>query len=279
MRFKKIYIEITNTCNLACSFCIQNQRKPRSMSIEEFTHIINQIKPYTKYVYLHVLGEPLSHPHLQEFLNICDSAQIQVNLTTNGTMLEAKRDILLGSSLRQLNISVHSFPQHQQKQYLEQVLSIGKALAKQKTFISYRLWCLKDYQISEEIQSILTQICKAYQIELDEIKAGTYRLADYTFLHFDEVFEWPSMAHPLVGTIGRCHGMKAMCGILSDGTLVPCCLDSKGEAALGNVFDTPFQDLIMQKRAQAIVQGFQNQHIEEALCQHCSYRLRFSKSV
>ena len=110
MQFKRIYVEITNTCNLSCSFCIQNQRKPRRMSVAQFSHVIREIKPYTGHVYLHVLGEPLSHPDLKTFLQICDEQGMQVNLTTNGTLLKACRDVLINSRLRQVNVSLHSFP-------------------------------------------------------------------------------------------------------------------------------------------------------------------------
>ena len=119
MQFKRIYVEITNTCNLSCSFCIQNQRKPRRMSVAQFSHVIREIKPYTGHVYLHVLGEPLSHPDLKTFLQICDEQGMQVNLTTNGTLLKACRDVLINSRLRQVNVSLHSFPEHEQPQYLK----------------------------------------------------------------------------------------------------------------------------------------------------------------
>ena len=59
MRFKRIYIEITNQCNLKCSFCIQNQRKSKYLSINDFSYILDELRPFTDYIYLHVLGEPL----------------------------------------------------------------------------------------------------------------------------------------------------------------------------------------------------------------------------
>ena len=148
MQFKRIYVEITNTCNLSCSFCIQNKRKPRRMSVAEFSHVIREIKPYTKHVYLHVLGEPLSHPDLGAFLQICDEQGMQVNLTTNGTLLNACRDVLMNSRLRQVNVSLHSFPEHEQPQYLEHVFSVCEELAQKGVHISYRLWSVQNGQLS-----------------------------------------------------------------------------------------------------------------------------------
>lgn len=275
MRFKKIYIEITNTCNLSCAFCVQNSRAPKRMSVEEFSYVLSQVKPYTKYVYLHVLGEPLSHPELEQILLLCEEAGIQVNMTTNGTLLKSREELLQKAAIRQLNISLHSFPQHLQERYLEEAIMVGKALAKKKTYVSYRLWALKNQQLPEEARMILDTLSKAYEVSIDQIQSGTLRLHDYTFLHFEEVFEWPSLQHPMVSDQGYCLGMKQMCAILSDGSVVPCCLDSKADICLGNIFETPFQELIESKRAQQMVQSFQCQHASEALCKRCSYRLRF----
>lgn len=280
MRFKRIYIEITNTCNLSCDFCIQNKRKSRMMSIEEFSHIIAEIRPYCKYVYLHVLGEPLSHPYLKEFLAICEQAQMEVILTTNGTLLQEKANILLASSIRQLNISLHSFPHHEQPNYLQQIVEVVQQLAKQQVHMNYRLWSLSDGHLSEDTKKILDEVLAIYgkSLEEDKIKRlSRIDLTEYIHLHFEEVFTWPSLAHAYVSDVGRCLGMKTMCGILSDGSVVPCCLDSKGDSILGNVFETPFSKIITSFKAQRMVQAFSQNKVEEQLCQHCSYRLRFSK--
>ena len=107
-RFKRIYIEITSSCNLKCSFCQETLRPPHFMSVEEFSHIINEIKPYTNYIYLHVKGEPLLSPYLSDILKICKDNNILVNLTTNGTLVAQKLDILTKYPVHQINISLHS---------------------------------------------------------------------------------------------------------------------------------------------------------------------------
>lgn len=279
MRFKRIYIEITNTCNLACSFCIQNQRVPRKLSVEEFEHIINEIKPYTDYVYLHILGEPLSHPDLGAFLDICEQADLQVNITTNGTLLKAKEELLLSHRIRQINVSLHSFPEHVQPHYFEDVCSVSEKLARQGVHISYRLWSVKDGVLSEESKVLLEKIMKHYAIpEIKDFeKRMRMKLQDYLYLNMESVFEWPSLNHSFVSDVGRCLGMKHMCGILSDGTITACCLDSKGDIALGNIFKESFSSIIQSDRVIAMCDGFSNQIIKEELCKHCSYRLRFNK--
>ena len=67
-KYKKIYIEITNICNLNCSFCSKDKRKKEYMSLDNFEHILKKIHNYTDYIYLHVKGEPLLHPNITEII-------------------------------------------------------------------------------------------------------------------------------------------------------------------------------------------------------------------
>ena len=108
-KYKKIYVEITNRCNLSCSFCSKVEKPLRNMTIEEFKCIIEKIKDYTDTIYLHVKGEPLVHPNLIEFLNVAEEYNIKVNLTTNGTLFPNLVDKLKEcKSLKKINFSLHS---------------------------------------------------------------------------------------------------------------------------------------------------------------------------
>ena len=121
-RFKKIYIEITNKCNLNCTFCNRTKKPFRELSIDEFKTIIDKIKDYTDYVYFHVQGEPLLHKNLKEFLDICEENDIKVNITTNGTLINKYVEIFNNSkSLRQINISLHS--ENNKENYLDEVFN------------------------------------------------------------------------------------------------------------------------------------------------------------
>ena len=113
-RFKKVYIEITNICNLKCSFCPEGKRKKEFIEESKFEHIIKQIKEYTNLITLHVKGEPLLHPNLRELLKICEDNNILVNITTNATLLEKKIDVLIESkAIRQINLSLHSITKNE----------------------------------------------------------------------------------------------------------------------------------------------------------------------
>ena len=100
MKFKKIYIEITNKCNLNCDFCIQNKREAKYISIDEFNSLLDKIKDYTDYLYFHILGEPLLHPKINKLINIA-SNNFKINITTNGYLIKNIKD---NKNIRQLNI-------------------------------------------------------------------------------------------------------------------------------------------------------------------------------
>lgn len=285
VQFKKIYIEITNTCNLACSFCIQNQRPASFMSMAQIEHIFNEIQPYGSYIYLHVLGEPLLHPHLDEILALAKARKLNVTITTNGTLLQQCLPNLLNGSIRQLNISLHNFSEHQHidmKQYIQTVLQCADEVAMQGTYVSYRLWNMKNHILDQETMQVLHQIESFYAMTIpnDAILAGqSIRLNDRRFLNFEESFTWPSMQEKQHGIESTCLGLKAMIAILVDGSVVPCCLDSAGDCTLGNIYRDSLATILASEQAFAIREGFQQPKAVGELCKRCTYRLRFLKET
>ena len=99
--FKRIYIEILNYCNLNCPFCNKTTKDKKYISRDEFNHILKEIVPYTDYIYLHVQGEPLLHKDLINFLIDAKEMGLNINLTTNGTLLFNFPNIL--NYIRQIN--------------------------------------------------------------------------------------------------------------------------------------------------------------------------------
>ncbi len=275
-RFKKIYVEITNKCNLNCSFCSKTNRELREMKIEDFSLVIKKIKNYTDFIYLHVKGEPLLHSKLDSILSICDENNIKVNITTNGTLLSKRFEILnKHSCIRQINISLHS--ENNIDNYYYDVFSCCKKLST-KMFISYRLWTLENHKLDNKSTKIVEKIVENYNlspIDVDKLKKEkSVKIDINTFVNKDNLFDWPNSSLGL-NINAKCYGLDTHIGILSDGTVVPCCLDSEGELSLGNIIKDEIDDVINCELAKKMIQGFKENKSVCSLCKNCNFRFRF----
>lgn len=64
----KIYLEITNVCNLDCSFCHKTSRAKKLMSEDEFNILTDKLRGRAKFLYFHLMGEPLLHQSLPRLI-------------------------------------------------------------------------------------------------------------------------------------------------------------------------------------------------------------------
>ena len=265
--YSRVYVEITNSCNLQCSFCHGHGRKKRFMAEGEFLHILKQLQGKTEYLYYHLMGEPLLHPDLPRFLELAKEHGFRSNLTTNGTMLPQRGEALLKAGVHKINISLHSLEQGDPESYVRACGEFAKSAKEYGTIVSFRLWTGKNGTILEKLQKCLPG-------DWQKNTRG-YRIRDGIFLEYGEKFDWPDKdAEEGDGRIA-CYGMRDHFGILCDGTVVPCCLDSEGDIALGNVFRQELTDILASERAEAICKGFQNRKAVEQLCRKCGYARRF----
>jgi radical SAM protein with 4Fe4S-binding SPASM domain len=286
-RFTKVNIEISNICNLQCSFCPEVIRTKKLMSLDLFHKIIQQVAPLTEQVCLHLMGDPLVHPNLEEMVAICAEFNVKIFFVTNGLLMREKQtELLLHPSFRQVNFSLHSFPDNfpdrDPSDYLKRIFNYTDLAMRQRPdlYINYRLWNLQDVRsTSNKNLDILKQIENHFEVtvnsDVDVRQKKSVRLKNRLYLHFDTEFIWPSMDLPVLGTSGRCHGLSSHFGILVDGRVVPCCLDKEAAITLGSAEDKPLLEILDSSRAQAILNGFKNKKLLEGLCQRCNYIERF----
>jgi len=286
MRCKRAYIEITNVCNLQCDFCPGTARPPRFMSPEEFRTVLRRLDGAVGEVYLHLMGEPLLHPQLDEILNACEEARMPVKLTTNGTLLHQVGDVLCGREmLKQINVSLHCFSGNRlsetYEQYCAQVFAFVQKLrqSSQNCVVMLRMWnegadAAAEQQRRETADIIRTEF--GVDITLPTSHANGYQLGHRYWLQMAERFDWPSVDAADHGEQGFCHGLRTHFGVLCDGTAVPCCLDNEGTMALGNLFETPLEEILQSKAARAVYDGFSARRAVTPLCRRCGYRTRFT---
>lgn len=273
--FKKIYIEITNICNLNCSFCSKDNRIKESISLTKMEEVLNKINDYTDYVYLHVKGEPLLHPSLKEILDLCEKYHKKVNITTNATLVKEKESILNHPAIRQINLSVHS--ENKKENYLEEIFEVVDKL-KDKNIV-YRFWTMEANNLSKESTDSVEKIIKHYQLSpeiVEKLKKDTnIKINNYTYVNKANQFIWPDINNDYYKENGYCYALKDQLAILVDGTVVPCCLDSNGIINLGNIYNNDLSEIIDSSRYQKMRVGFCNRKVTEELCKHCSYKERF----
>ena len=282
-KFKKIYIETTNICNLNCNFCPKTSRKYEFMNVESFEKIIDKIKGYTNHVYFHLMGEPFLNKNLQRFLEISAQNDLKVNITTNGTLIHGVKDILINSeSLRQVNISLHSFEANDNESdfdsYIKDILDfIKEASDKTDIICSLRLWNLDGkYKGSNDMNVDIFKLFEdefSLNISIEEVfkERNSFKIKDRVYISMGEKFKWPTLKDEELGERAFCYGLRDQIGILVDGTVVPCCLDSEGSIPLGNIFEQDLESIINSPRAKSIYDGFSGRKAVEELCKKCGF--------
>ncbi|MBC7371978.1 MAG: radical SAM protein [Bdellovibrionaceae bacterium] len=287
-RFNKVNIEISNICNLQCSFCPPVEREKKMMSIEIFKSVIEQVAPLTDQVTLHLMGDPLVHPKLAEFVGICEEHRVPIFLVTNGVLMsEVKTELLLNPIFRQVNFSLHSFHDNygdrDPNQYLNKIFYFTeRAFAERpELYINYRLWNLAEpLGTGKQNRSMLERVGKYFDFSFDQgidvRRNKSVRIKNRLHLHFDTEFTWPAVDLPVLGEKGTCYGLTSHFGVLADGTVVPCCLDKEGKIPLGKVQESPITSILGSDRALQILTGFKKNKLVESLCQRCNYIQRFN---
>lgn len=271
---------------MSCSFCCGTKRVLGNMSLENFRHVARQLSPLGVQIYLHVLGEPLMHAHLESILDVASEYNLPVNITTNGTIIRDKSDMLLTHrAVRKVNISVHSLEGaniDQSEAYLRDIADFGIKCAEHgRPIVNYRMWSGDaSGDVSDNDTSVVQYIINAFGNQIEEgYNRGflSIKLAKQVYICYDKQFEWPSENHEVVSQFGKCLGGRDMLAILVDGTVVPCCLDSEGGVNLGNIFSQSLSDIMSSERYEKLVTGFKGKAISEELCKRCAYRSRFDK--
>ncbi len=288
-RFKRIYIEISNICNLQCSFCPVVEREKDVMSLEKFQAILSQAAPLADQVCLHVMGEPLGHPEFPAFVSIAEDRKVLLQITTNGTLLdENRKQALLSPAIRQINFSMQAFsdnfPNSAPETHWRKVLEFAKMASslRPELYINFRLWNLgnENQSINEAFITFLeSELHLEISRKIDPALQKSKKLLGRLYLHFDSRFDWPIESKRENSEVGYCYALNNHVAILSSGTVVPCCLDKEATLKLGNCLEQTLEEILESTRAKKIRDGFAKGKAVESLCQRCDYSSRFQKKA
>jgi len=288
VKFYRVYVEITNVCGLRCSFCPTKELPSRQMDLDFFESIVLQLKPYTKEIACHVVGDPLTLSNLSEYLDIMQVHSMKAILTTSGYFLKKHSyETLFHPAVKQINISLNSYNKNDTaltfEQYMDPVLNLCQAKLEQEKelFINLRVWNLDEMMSERDFNEILFgKLSTAFNRVLDlktvyRDKPKSIRLDNKILMHFDNYFEWPSLNNKVYGD-GTCQGLQSHIAILASGKVVPCCLDCDGIIELGDLEKNNLDDILSNSRTQNMLKGFREGKAVEELCRKCSYKERFS---
>jgi len=274
--YSRAYVEITNICNMNCSFCHGHKRAPREMTRGEFSRVLEQLSGQTEYIYYHLMGEPLMHPALPQFIKMAKERGFRSVITTNGTLLKERSDEIIAAKPHKVSISLHSFEEDDDaayERYLGAVSDFAEEASAAGIIVVFRLWnrgC--DGGRNDKAEVFLRG---RFTGEWTENTKGI-RIRKKLFLEWGDRFRWPDKDEEELGNEVYCYGMRDHFGILCDGSVVPCCMDSDGVIALGNVFLQELADVLESPRAKAIAEGFACRTATEELCRRCGYAQRFT---
>lgn len=279
MKFNKVYIEITNRCNLSCSFCLKSKQIKKDMEVEEFKNIIHEVKTVSNNIYLHVKGEPLLHPHLDELLIVCDEYGMRVNITSNGTLIQEQMNVIQKHDcVKKINFSLHS--ENNYENYLTNIFKCADELSKQMTIV-YRLWTLNDHTLDEKSLEVVSAIKSYYDLDDEHLNGiltkQNAKVTNNIYVDKDNEFVWPSLDNEVINEEGYCYALKTHIAVLVNGDVVPCCLDGEGIIKLGNLHEQSLESIMKSERFMNLKKSFQDRKPCEQLCKRCGFSVRIKK--
>lgn len=301
MRFEKIYIELSDICGLNCGFCPSVKGVRGAMSVEKFGIIAKKVAGVGRIYTFHLLGDPLVLPNLKDFIKLANAHKMPLELTTSGFYMSEKNTQLLleSENIRQINLSLMAFLAQKKlnlNEYFAPILRFLRLHLAQnsQSFVNLRLWNLgANFTPPFENNAIYSLLEREFNTKIQK-NAPKNRLENRIILHQSELFCWAgtkafSKADDLKAqkefvdlqgeknvpkvpcAKGSCHALRKQIGILSDGTVVPCCMDTSGVMGLGNLFTQELSEILASKRAVVMKKGFERGEFTEKLCQQCEF--------
>lgn len=268
--FRRIFIEITNHCNLTCGFCAHSARPKISMTPRFFEHALNQAAPLAGQLSLHVLGEPFTHPDFPRLLALCSERGVKINLVTNGTLLcRFGADLFRAPCLRQVSISLHALgglAPGAREAALADIIRFCKTRS-EKIIASLRL---RGDQAGEFEQAVKTRFFSEFGISEPKFERGAVKLAAGVYFNTGGLFDWPGTANANTRK-QACLGLRHNCAILSDGRVTPCCADFDGHMTLGTIAQTPLADIVNSPAAQALRAALASAETLPPFCRGCGF--------
>ena len=248
------------------------------MSPLEFDVLTDKLRGKIKFLYFHLMGEPLLHRHLPEFIVMAREKGFIPVLTTNGTLL-SRAQAVIDARPYKMQVSLHSHEGNGMgnlEQYIAEVMCFSLEAAAKGVIMVLRLWNKGGYD--KENERLLDIVAQYAPRPWSVCRAG-WMVAENIYIEQGRKFDWPASEKPENDDRDIfCYALRNQIGVLVDGTVVPCCLDSGGVVNLGNLFEQSLDEVLASPRARAIYDGFTRHEAVEPLCRRCGCAAVIKKS-
>ncbi len=281
-RFHKIYIEISDICNLKCTFCPPKKGKRGVMPVYVFESIATQVTKYTNLVSLHVLGDPLCLYNIEQYINIANNINLKLDIVSSGIFLHDKQfDILCSNNIHQVSFSLDAFYDNEkynssfnksEDDYINTIIRFYLYAKKYSPnlYINLRLFNNYDYSIFlDKFKEYVPQPTKR-RIRLDK----------NFFLRFHTPFKWHSKNIKSTNQIQiqkninkpYCLGGIKQLAILANGIVVPCCIDVYNIIKLGDLTLQSFDEILESKEFISFCNSQYSYSNLPPICKICTFR-------
>lgn len=245
-----IDIEMTNTCNFRCLMCptgnFSQKRAKGFMAKEVFAKILEEVAPYRTPLRFIRWGEPLSHPHILEFLRACRQRDVLTHVNTNGSKLtDEMMDALLDIPLDSLKFSFQgvdrvSYSEMRNIDFFDELTATIRRLHEKRgdrakpyiqvsTTITY-----ESREMVGRFKQDMAPICDSLNVGrtvLEYVDLNAVRLRDHELEELKRLKQLESLikVHP------ECPEVFDKLSINWDGRVTACCGDSDNLMIVGDV--------------------------------------------
>jgi len=266
--FRKILIEITNICNLRCSFCYGTKRAPGYMDADTFALAAEQAAPLAGIISPHLLGEPLTHPNFRQILKISEEKGLSLNIVTNGTLLERHIDFLASCGcLKQITVSLHAMRQlgsEERKNHMDKFMRFAEIISGSGKIFAFRL---RGDNSDPFVSGTCAGIAARFGVKKDIKQNKSTPLGQGVYLNRGKIFSWRTTEE----RTAPCRGLRHHFGILCDGRVVPCCAACDGQITLGNIRENSLDAIIHSAETEALKKALDDARTLPDYCRHCGF--------
>lgn len=254
-------IELTNYCNSRCIMCPnKDMKRPRGrMSFETFKKIIDEIKEYSEFIYLHLAGEPLMNSKFEEMIKYANKSNLRTGLSTNAILLNKENaEKIINSKLDFIILSIDATnPITYKKVRGTDNFELVKKNIEEFIKLKNKPYTAIQLIYMDENKDEVKEFAKEWKGKVDAIR-------------IKPVLNIGNILNKSKKRKKPCVLLWRQMAILWNGDVVSCCLDYLGDTILGNINKNSIKEIWNNEKMANLRRLHKEGKIEEiSLCKNC----------